>query len=535
MQMEDSGEDVDSDSPVILQHVVSGMVLVGIRHLPATESLKATNDETYLSDEDDSEITGNDENEVLITSKRDKLDKWIQTIKQSVNAVLDYCSQKIVGFDNLAKLCNDDLMKEFSQSTEFHSAASKRWSQDENLSKSVESDISEYIEYTKLHCNRTDLKIECLDKYQEDIGLVSVHFWTKRGDNFLKFLKDTVVFLSRIDDLTMDKITIKALEVEYELQAWFQMPICYRAMRDSNGEDIFVFARAIEVIDYALANYQKVDMDDSASHMSGLTSSAPTTGGKSALIHKEPPSSVASGRIQAAGLDTVSISGSEETQSQILKGKVLHPLEAMKRVIEKFKQRDNKDKRSLSNDGTWTFHVMSPKRIASFRANFDDKDLNQMEERASSRFILSCRWSLSTRHNKTHRKEDKVNLSNTTLFGIEVFDSKDYVFLFGAEDSSSPSDSKKSKARRICIVPVGCIPDKKGLDALNQQIFERHLHNIEFVSPKNADQIRNGAQVSSIIRNFCSQLKQASTGIPTEFSSKLLKDKEGKHCHPNDS
>jgi hypothetical protein len=533
MQMADSGEDVDSDSPVILQHVVSGMVLVGIRHVPATESLKATNDEAYLSDEDDSEIAANDESEQEIIKKRDKLDKWIQTIKESANAVLDYCSQKIVpGYDNLAIFCSNDIMEEFSRS-EFHSAGVKRTSEDESVSKSVENDIAEYNEYTKLHCSDTsDFTLVSLHKYQEQKGLCSVDFWIKRGENLLNFLKDTVAFLSRIDDLTIENITIKALEIEYELQAWFNMPICYRHV-----QDLFIFARAIEVIDYALANYKKGDFDDSASHASGMTSL--TAGGKSALTQKEPPSSVASERrstmaMENAGTDIVSVSGThtEDTQSQILKDKrKMHPLETMRKIIEKFKQRDKKEKNTLGHENVWTFHVMTPKRIANFRANFLDQDLNEMEEKSTSRFLLSCRWSLSTRHEKSRRKEDTINVSNNTLFGIEVVDCKDSIFLLGTEDSISRSDSKSSKVGRVSMASIGHIPDKKGFEPLPQLQFERHLHNLEFVSPKNADQIRNGAQVSSIIRNFCSQLKQASAGSPTEivasYNSKTPKEREG--------
>ena len=158
---------------------------------------------------------------------------------------------------------------------------------------------------------------------------------------------------------------------------------------------------------------------------------------------------------------------------------------------------------------------MTPKRLRTFRSKFEDRFSSDTTAHVSkentSMFLLACRWRFSTRHDMSERKADEdVNLSNNTLFGVEAHDCKDIVLLGSDLSSDSPLSSSTAKHANLSMVQLGAAPDKKKLESPVLQQFEYQLCNIEFVSPKNADKIRNGAQVSSIIRNFCAHLKYAT-------------------------
>jgi len=80
-----------------------------------------------------------------------------------------------------------------------------------------------------------------------------VQLWIYRGETLSTMLKDASKFLFEEDDLTIESIKIKALEIEYELSAWFRMPV----YAPSTG-----FMLATEVIDFALANHVAEDTSD---------------------------------------------------------------------------------------------------------------------------------------------------------------------------------------------------------------------------------------------------------------------------------
>ena len=109
--MADSGEDVSTNSGVILQHVTSGMVLVAIRHLPAIDSNRSTYDEEYLSDEDDSATADGQAEEKLVAAKRKKLEAWIETFLKAIADVLEYCSHPIRSdFTITSYLADNDIV-----------------------------------------------------------------------------------------------------------------------------------------------------------------------------------------------------------------------------------------------------------------------------------------------------------------------------------------------------------------------------------------------------------------------------------------
>ena len=228
--------------------------------------------------------------------------------------------------------------------------------------------------------------------------------------------------------------------------------------------------------------------------------------------------SVTDASVARAAGSVMSATGTRgETASLLLNDKsAAHPLETLDKIVALFKERDSKDNVSAS-ENPWTMHIMTPKRLRLFRRKIEDRfapDPNGTGK--TSMFLLACRWSLSTRHDKTDRKEGEgVKLSNNTLFGMEAHDCKDSIALLGS-DLSSDSSASASTAKRanIAMVQLGAVPDKMPdknfWESPALQQFEQQLCNIEFVSPKNADKIRNGAQVSSIIRNFCAHLKYAT-------------------------
>jgi hypothetical protein len=512
LQMADSGEDVSADSPVILQHVVSGMVLVCIRHLPAFHSCKATNSEEYLSDDEEVDNSFDDDDEKQIIQKRDILGKWVQTIRTSVDSVLEYCKMDILPTDpenpssKLSDLCDDEKM----HLAPFHLDDES----DEAASLSFKNDMIAFEEYRKA-------AEDMLKDKQDDISSL-VELWNYRGETLSSTLKDAGKFLFEEDDLTVESIKIKALEIEYELSAWFSMPVFF----SSGG-----YLRANEIVDFALKNHEvevvsdlpseigRVGMSDGASvrsGTSGYTASARmgSENHVASSVASVPNSTVVRGTRSVIS-KTGSRANASDTASLILNDKdANHPLETLDMIIALFKDRDKKGNISAS-ENPWTMHVMSPKRLRYFRAKFEDRfSLDTIFKENTSKFLMACRWSFSTRHDKSERKEDEdVNLSNNTLFALEAHDCQDNIVVLGSDLSSDSSlSASTTKHVNISMVELGAAPEKKSqfFESPALQQFENQLCNIEFVSPKNAAKIRNGAQVSSIIRNFCAHLKYAT-------------------------
>lgn len=506
MQMAGSGENVSTESPVILQHVVTGMVLVAIRHLPALESFKATNSEEYLSDDEEAENAVDDEDEQEITRKRAQLDKWISKIRTSVDSVLEYCGQQILPTDperdpsTLADLCDE---------VKLHGAPFvSEGGNDAAAAAAVAADMAEFHEY-----------LQSVETIIESFDNSLVRLWNHRGENLLTMLKTAGKFLLECEDLSVEKIKIKALEIEYELQAWFRMPVFMNSTND--------YIRAVDVVNFSLKAYKAEDqgygdvgsqsgvsaggrgsVTGASAYTSGTNTRRSTIVASVAEMSAVPESgSVASG--------TGTLGNASDTASLVLNNKSpAHPLETLRKIIALFKERDKKEKVTTS-ENPWTLHIMAPKRLRTFRSKLDDIFATpSIDKEKTSKFILACRWKFSRRHDKSGRVGD-ASVSNNTLFGLETndCDEKDGIFLLGSDFPSEPSQSAAtSKRANLAMISLGPAPEKKSqfFESPAQQQFEQQLCNIEFVSSKNADKIRNGSQVSSIIRNFCAHLKFAT-------------------------
>jgi hypothetical protein len=506
MQMAGSGENVSTESPVILQHVVTGMVLVAIRHLPALESFKATNSEEYLSDDEEAENAVDDEDEQEITRKRAQLDKWISKIRTSVDSVLEYCGQQILPTDperdpsTLADLCDE---------VKLHGAPFvSEGGNDAAAAAAVAADMAEFHEY-----------LQSVETIIENFDNSLVRLWNHRGENLLTMLKTAGKFLLECEDLSVEKIKIKALEIEYELLAWFRMPVFMNSTND--------YIRAVDVVNFSLKAYKAEDqgygdvgsqsgvsaggrgsVTGASAYTSGTNTRRSTIVASVAEMSAVPESgSVASG--------TGTLGNASDTASLVLNNKSpAHPLETLRKIIALFKERDKKEKVTTS-ENPWTLHIMAPKRLRTFRSKLDDIFATpSIDKEKTSKFILACRWKFSRRHDKSGRVGD-ASVSNNTLFGLETndCDEKDGIFLLGSDFSSEPSQSAATAKRaNLAMISLGPAPEKKSqfFESPAQQQFEQQLCNIEFVSSKNADKIRNGSQVSSIIRNFCAHLKFAT-------------------------
>jgi hypothetical protein len=517
MQMAGSGENVSTESPVILQHVVTGMVLVAIRHLPALESFKATNSEEYLSDDEEAENAVDDGDEQEITRKRAQLDKWISKIRTSVASVLEYCSQQILPTDperdpsTLADLCDDvklqgaPFMSEPPEDDDTAAAAILK-----NEFENMKLEFQEYVE--------TVQNVFEEEEEQEETKLF-VRLWHYRGEALLKMLNAAGKFLFECEDLSVEKIKIKALEIEYELQAWFRMPV----FSSTDGG----YIRSIDVVDFSLKAYKAEDQGygdvasqsgvsaggrGSVSGASAYTSGTNTRRSTIVASVTEMSAVHESGSVASA---TGTLGHASETASLVLNNKTpAHPLETLKKIIALFKERDKKEKVTTS-ENPWTLHIMAPKRLRTFRSKLDDIFATpSIDKEKTSKFLLACRWKFSRRHDKSGSEKD-ASVSNNTLFGLETNDcnEKDGIFLLGSDFTSEPSQSAATgKRANLAMISLGPAPEKKSqfFESPAQQQFEQQLCNIEFVSLKNADKIRNGSQVSSIIRNFCAHLKFAT-------------------------
>ena len=424
----------------------------------------------------------------------------------------------------------------------WHSSAAENGEDEAAALGRFQNDEQEYNEYRSANEDQVVDENGELDQVADNppkkIFNFGVELWNYRGETLSSVLKDAVKFLFEEDDLTVESIKIKALEIEYELFAWFRMPVFM--------EDQTRYIRAYEVVDFALKSYKAdesaaLDNDDFTNpfdytpsesggvRMSGgkpgSVSGGTVASGARMVAEQQFASSVASVSDSTVIRETgsiISVTGSRanasETASMILNDQnAQHPLETLDKIIALFKVRDTKNNLSASVN-PWTMHVMTPKRLRNFRAKFDDRfsldTSSQGTKEDTSKFLLACRWSFSTRHDKSERKVDEdLNLSNNTLFGVEAVDCKDEIVVLGSDLSITSSlSASTTKHVDISMVQVCAanIDKKTFFESPTLQQFEQQLCNIEFVSPKNANKIRNGAQVSSIIRNFCAHLKYAT-------------------------
>ena len=424
----------------------------------------------------------------------------------------------------------------------WHSPAAENGEDEAAALGRFQNDVQEYEEYRSANEDQVVDENGELDQVADNpfkkIFNFGVELWNYRGETLSSMLKDAVKFLFEEDDLTVESIKIKALEIEYELFAWFRMPVFM--------EDQTRYIRAYEVVDFALKSYKAdesaaLDNDDFTNpfdytpsesggvRMSGgkpgSVSGGTVASGARMVAEQQFASSVASVPDSTVIRETGSIisvtasrANASETASMILNDQnAQHPLETLDKIIALFKVRDTKNNLSASVN-PWTMHVMTPKRLRNFRAKFDDRfsldTSSQGTKEDTSKFLLACRWSFSTRHDKSERKVDEdLNLSNNTLFGVEAIDCKDEIVVLGSDLSITSSlSASTTKHVDISMVQVctANIDKKTFFESPTLQQFEQQLCNIEFVSPKNADKIRNGAQVSSIIRNFCAHLKYAT-------------------------
>jgi hypothetical protein len=499
--MADSGEDVNANGAVILQHVISGMVLVAIRHLPAIDSNTSTYDEEYLSDEDNSATADGQTEEKWVVAKRNKLDVWIETFMKAIADVLEYCSHPIRSdFTITSYLADNHIVDEDDERQPIDEEQFLDEDDDESQSES------------------------------QDGKNIRVERWIFNGQSIQTYLKEAEASLMKTNDLTRRSIHDKSVEIEHEVEAWLNSCV----YRSPSGRKY----SAAEVIDHILAQFDAT-VDD---RTDGESQSGRSFSGQSANIHgtkslKDGHSQIHR-RASTVGLPSVkdgsSVHGTEfdESASHFIKltKSALHPLQALDRYIEKFKKRDKKNKKTEGSENPWTFHIMTPKRILKYRNRLSEVFSSMSHER-SAPFLISCRWSLSTRHEKVRRKDGESSIKNTTLFGLEVFDlSKDQLFLIGATgnhhgQARSETDSLDPSSKRwkdLAVIPLGQLSGK-GLDPQVQSEIENQLFNVEFVSVKSADQIRNGSQVSSIIRNFCSQLSVATEKRDLDFYLAFLR------------
>ena len=479
--------------PVILQHVVSGMIFVAIRHLPANLNQglnRATYDEEFLSDEDDSATDGHTE-EKLIIAKRDQLSGWIETFLKTIEDVLEYCSSSnlsdlITKF--VAENALDDVFGEgedtFDGDTQFEFPGGKN---------------------------------------------VRVDQWKESAGSVRTCLKEAEAFVLKFDDLTLRSIHDKSVEIEHEVEVWLNSPV-YQKPNPNRSSSRCQFT-ATKIVGIILE--KKIMLPDDGSMGDGISESGQSRSGKSrptlvkvaSVARRNPDLGQSLGQHQPASTvpaptlrDDSSVLGDSASQNMRNAKLAMSPLHLLESYLKKFKRRDEKDKKSGGPDeAPWTFHIMSPKRIMSYRKRLSNTLNISIEQKKKDPFLLSCRWSFSTHEMlKVARKKVEssiISIMNTTLFGLEVFDSKDQI-LIGTQQGTANSETKSSNSRSnrkrkdLAIIPLGSKSEVLNPNLLSQ--MESQLFNIEFVDLKYAAQIENGSRVSSIIRNFCSQLSAAT-------------------------
>jgi hypothetical protein len=479
--MEDSGEDLNIGNPVILQHVVSGMVFVAIRHLPAIGSNRATYDEEYLSDDDDSATDGHTE-EKLIIAKRDQLSAWIETFLKTIEDVLEYC---------FSSIHQSDLITKFL---------------DENASDDVfgEQQQPDFV-------GEDDFDGDTQFEFPDGKS-IRVDQWKESAGSVRTCLKEAEVFLLKFDDLTLRSIQDKSVEIENEVEVWLKSPVYQKLNLNPNRSSSRCQFTAIEIVGIILdKNIRGTTMSLDEVSMGDWRSESGQS--RRANGRDQPPSTVPAPTVR----DNSSVY--DDSASQCMRNTKLatSPLHMLESHLKKFKRRDQKDKKSDGHDeAPWTFHIMSPKRILRYRKRLSNT-FTSIAQNSKEPFLLSCRWSFSAKHEKVARKEGETSIMNTTLFGLEVFDlSKDELILIGIQQGTAKSETKSSNSRSnrkqkdIAIIPLGRLASGKGLEPQILSQMESQLFNVEFVDLKYADQIENGSRVSSIIRNFCSQLSAAT-------------------------
>jgi hypothetical protein len=500
-QMADSGENIKSESSVFLQHVVTGMVLVGIRHLPALESNNSTNDEEYLSDDEDAATVGaeNEDDDKALHIAREKLSAWIQSLKTSIFDVLEFCSQKLGPSDSgysLQSFCTDHknqlLEEEDDAGVDISTVADvpqvSSPAAPEKKSGGLFSFIKKAGPFDQSKASTTSVvpsasEVAAPDPSDDDDDNQSsdgtpVERWLNSGQILQSSLKAADTFLSKIEDLTAETIQMKALEIEFDVQAWFNMKI--------HRPRVGYKYSAIQVVDYILLHHdsspEAKDRDSQSEHslISNRNSQAVS------VVALSVNDSIVQG---ADSINQGSVDSDSAAENISL---LMHPLRALDRLIVEFKERDNNSKR-LPLGNSWSMHIMTPARLRTYRSKVDDI-FKGMGQKAAP-FLIACRWKFSTRHQKSTGKEE--GLSNNTLFGIEVSDCQDEIFLLGSDKSNLTlrADSFSLGAmrqRNVAISSIGPVPGKgQSLDAGNQQKqFENQLYNIEFVSLKSADQER---------------------------------------------
>jgi hypothetical protein len=231
-----------------------------------------------------------------------------QTIRASVSSVLEYCNGKIFPSNySLIDLCNKEsnLMFEAPLHNDEGRAGDERSNEAERaLFANAMLEFQQYLTSAR-------------EKYAE-FNSDLVQLWKYRGETVSTMLKNTSKFVFEENDVTIESIKIKALEIEYDLSAWFRMPVYA-----PSG-----FMLATEVIDFALAKYVA---EDTSHHPSQAgppnvrSASAYTTGTRTGA-EKENTSYVASVPDSAVGRQrtgsVISATGSRanasETASRVL-------------------------------------------------------------------------------------------------------------------------------------------------------------------------------------------------------------------------
>jgi hypothetical protein len=470
--LSESGEDLELDSPVILQHVISGMVLVAVRHLPATSDTgsKATNHEDFLSDDDDN-LDALVAEERLVKRTRNSLSRTIVSFLKAIAELASYCESSIGASGYVLQ---DFELTETSGMCPQMTLC--------NSGTNGDNRVKQWIHHQRFQ-------------------VVNV-------------LEDTLSTFLKQDDLTSHSISAKAQEIEYEVRKWFYTPIF------ELESTTFTAQQAIEQILQNLA-------PEESEH--AFTFSADDNSQTRVSVNEENRSR-SGGRQRSDLSNNRSIKGTEDNKTVFsdvagqrgLPSKIRNspnPFKNFAALIEEFRQTQKKNSRSEQPmaDHLWTFHIMSPKRILKYRKILDGDPCIRL----SAPFLLACRWNFCTKHEKIKPKEESRAIMANSLFGIEVKDSSEILFLLGHRYDTF-DETKSGQNHEIVLDPtygtshggnkkdVSMISfglnSAKGIDSQVQSDMITQLFNVEFVSAKSSDSIKKGAQAASIVRNFCLQL-----------------------------
>jgi hypothetical protein len=483
-----SGEDLELDAPVILQHVVSGMVLVAIRHLPAisdTES-KATNHEDFLSDDDET-VDALDWEEKKLENSCSTLQFFISSFLKAISDVVSYCE------------CN------------------------------IGSSVYSLADF-ELSCTPNEFpQISVCNSGTEGENRVKQWIGAEKSEVVFLLQEALSSFLKR-DDLTLLSIAAKSQEIEYAVTRWFNMPVFERqgvTLTAQEAIDQIMEAMAVDESERGFAFAAERESQSGLSQ--SRVSESLTEENRSHVVARQRTD--ISGTRNRRGHEDNRTMLSDATSQRNLPGRVRHfsnPLREFSKLILKFGNYIHKKNHHASqsaDDHLWTFHVMAPKRISKYRRALDGDPC----VRLSAPFMMACRWNFCTKHEKVKSKHDSRVITANSLFGIEVKDSEG-LFLLGhyheALKQASSSDtvvtddvffsaswpqSSSGNRQHMGKQDVSMFSYAKySKDSENQMQSNMlaQLFNIEFVSSKASDVIKKGAQVASIIRNFCLQLDE---------------------------